>query len=83
MTRRPPFTLVGDTVSTDTIEALEQILEAARSGEVIGIAFGVMLKSRRFYVNTAGEAHRNPGFSLQMARMLDDQLVARVRIGQG
>lgn len=78
---RSPFVLIADGLSHDTIEALEQILAAARRGEVIGIAFGVMLKSRRFYVNTAGEAHRNPGFSLQMARMLDDQLVQRVRVG--
>lgn len=77
--RRPPFALIADTVSNDTIEALETMLEDAKRGKIIGIAFGVMLKNRRFYVNTAGEAHRNPGFSLQMTRMLDDQLVTRVR----
>lgn len=82
MRRRPPFTLVPDTISTDTVEALEQLLAGAREGKVIGLAFGVMLRDRLYYVNTAGEAHRNPGFSLQMTRMLDDQLVARVRIGR-
>lgn len=80
--RRRPFTLIEDSISTDTVEALEQLLLGARGGDIIGIAFGVMLKSRLFYVNTAGEAHRNPGFSLQMTRMLDDQLVSRVRSRQ-
>lgn len=80
---KAPFTLAGDEISHDTVEALEQLLEMARKGEAIGIAFGVMLKRRIFYVNTAGEAHRNPGFSLIMTRMLDDQLVARVRVGRG
>lgn len=79
--RRPPFTLIGDDISTDTVTALEQLLAGAREGRIIGIAFGVMLKTRRFYVNTAGEAHRNPGFSLQMARVLDAELVDRVRAG--
>lgn len=76
---KPPFKLIPDSLSTDTIEALEQLLDQARNGEVIGIAFGVMLRQRKFLVNTAGEAHRNPGFSLQMTRMLDDHLVMRVR----
>lgn len=80
---KAPFTLVGDTLSKDTVEALEELLTNARKGKVIGIAFAVMLKERHFWVNTAGEAHRNPGFSLLMTRMLDDQLVARVRVGSG
>lgn len=80
---RRPFTLIGDTVSHNTVEALEELLAGARDGRIIGVAFGIMLKSRDFYVNTAGEVHRNPGFGLIMARMLDDQLVARVRVGDG
>jgi len=80
---KPPFTLIPDTLSTDTVEALEVILAQARKREAIGIVFGVMLKDRAFYVNTAGEAHRNPGFSLLMTRMLEDHLVARVRVGRG
>lgn len=75
---KPPFTLVPDTISTDTIEALSQLLDLARSGEIIGIAFTCMLKQRRFFVNTAGEAHRNPLFTRALVAVLDDSLSNRI-----
>jgi hypothetical protein len=78
---KPPFVLVPDEVSTDTVEALELLLREARRGQVIGIAFAAMLKRRAFIVNTAGEAHRNPTFSRGMVAALDDQLAQRVRGG--
>lgn len=59
-----PFTLVNETVSHDTIEALEFLLQEARSGELIGLAYGAMLKRRTCIVDTAGEAYRNPLFTL-------------------
>ena len=76
---RPPFTLVPDTLSTNTVEALTQLLELARRGELIGIAFAGMFKQRRYFVNTAGEAHRNPTFARGMIAALDDELGRRTR----
>ena len=78
---KPPFLLVPDTVSHDTIECLEILLGEARRGQVIGIAYAVMLKKRAYITNTAGEAHRNPTFSRGMIATLDDQLAANVRGG--
>ena len=75
---RPPFTLVPDSVSTNTVEALAQLLDLAQRGELIGIAFVGMLKQRRFFVNTAGEAHRNPTFARGMIATLDDSLGRRI-----
>jgi hypothetical protein len=74
--------LVPDTVSTDTVECLDELLAMARAGEVIGIAYVAMLKRRKYIANTAGEAHRNPTFSRGMIQALDDQLGRRVR-GEG
>lgn len=79
--RKPPFVLVEDTVSNETIECLETLLKYARSGEVIGVAFAAMLKRRGYIVNTAGEAHRSPTYSRGMLKALDDKLAARVRGG--
>jgi hypothetical protein len=79
--RKTPFVLVPDNVSNDTVECIEQLLEHARSGELIGIAFAVMLKRRGYIVNTAGEAHRNATFTRGMLRALDDHLSQRVRGG--
>jgi len=78
---KPPYVLVPDTLSNDTVECLEQLLAAARSGELIGIAFAGMLKRRGYIVNTAGEAHRNPTFARGTVAALDDQLSGRVRRG--
>ncbi len=71
---KPPFRLVPDTISGDTVEALEQLLAAARKGQVIGLAYVVMYKRRQFIANAAGEAKRNPVFTRGMLACLDDAL---------
>lgn len=74
-----PYTLVRDTISTDTVEALEQLLQAAREGQIVGVAFGAMLKRRRYLVNCAGEACRDPTAARGMIAALDDELGALVQ----
>ena len=76
---RPTFRVVEGTVSQDTVEHLEELLERARAGEVIGVAYVAMMKSRKYIANTAGEAHRNPTFTLGMTQVLNDALLERVR----
>lgn len=78
-----PFTLIPDAVSVDTVECLEQLLQRAHAGEVIGVAFCAMLKRRSYIVNTAGEAHRNPTFARGMIAALDDSLSRRIHSGEG
>lgn len=77
---KPPFTLLPvDAVSHDTVKCLERLLEQARAGEAIGIAYAVMYKRRKFAVHMCGEAHRNPTFTRGMIAALDDELGFRVR----
>jgi hypothetical protein len=78
---RPPFILIPDNVSTDTVECLELLLTRARRGEVIGLAYAAMLKKRAYIVNTAGSAHESPTFARGMLRALDDQLGQRITGG--
>lgn len=80
---KPPFVLIPDHVSHDTVECLETLLRHARKGEVIGIAFTVALKRRAYIADTAGECHRNPTFARGMVAALDDHLATRVRDGNG
>lgn len=68
------YTLMRDTISKDTVEALEQLLEAARAGLIVGLAFGAMLKRKRYLVNCAGEACRDPTTARGMVCALDDEL---------
>lgn len=75
---KPPFQLVPDSVSKDTVECLEQLLVEARKGRIIGVAFVAALKKRAYIANTAGECHRNPTFARGMVATLDDHLSARV-----
>lgn len=68
-------------VSHDTIEALEFLLHEAKRGEVIGIAYGAIMKRRSCIVDTAGEAYRNPLFALGVVCMLSDDVAIRARNG--
>lgn len=77
-----PFTLVNETVSHDTIEALEFLLQEAKSGELIGLAYGAMLRRRTCIVDTAGEAYRNPLFALGVVCLLSDDVAQRARISE-
>jgi hypothetical protein len=79
---KKPFTLARDPVSHDAVAALEFLLQEARRGELIGIAYGAMMKSRECIVDTAGEAHRNPLFALGVVCMLSDDIALRARNGQ-
>ena len=75
---KAPFTLVPDSVSTDTVRCLQTLLRRARAGEVIGLAYCAMLKQRAYIVNTAGVAHESPTFARGMVAALDDSLSVRV-----
>lgn len=76
---KPPFRLVSDGLSHDTVVALEQLLNAARRGQIIGLAFAAMYTGREYIVNSAGEAYRNPTFARGMVAALDDQLATMTR----
>lgn len=78
---KPPFVLIPDLVSHDTVECLETLLEHARRGDVIGVAFAAALKRRAYITNAAGECHRNPTWARGLVAALDDQLAGRVRGG--
>lgn len=73
-----PYRLVPDEISRDTVEALETLLAAARTGEVTGIAFACTLKKMRYITNVAGSCYRNPTFARGMAASLSDHLATLV-----
>lgn len=78
---KAPFSIVREKVSHDTVEALEFLLHEARRGELIGIAYGAIMKRRSCIVDTAGEAYRNPLFALGVVCMLSDDVAIRARDG--
>lgn len=71
--------LVHDHISRDTQEAVRQIAASVEAGHVIGIAFVLVMKRRRFMVNTAGAAADNPTETRGMLCALDDELQRMVQ----
>lgn len=66
--------LIRDTVSHDVVEALEQLTELARLGELTGIVFGCSIKGRRYMVDAAGTFARDPTLGRGVIAALDDEL---------
>lgn len=71
--------LIHDHISRDTLDAVEQILESVKSGVVVGIAFVLVMKRRRYMVNCAGVAAQNPSDTRGMLCALDDELMRMVQ----
>jgi hypothetical protein len=74
---KPIFGLAQDTISHDTVEALQTLLDKAKRGDVIGIAYSVMNKKRTYHVDAAGELHRNPTFAIGTVIVLVYRLVKK------
>lgn len=68
------YRLVQDEISIDTTEAALQLLEGAHSGEVVGIAFVVMLRGRKFFTNVAGACRADPHLTRGFLCALDDEI---------
>jgi hypothetical protein len=78
---KPPIVLVPDTISSDTVQCLQQLLKHARRGEIVGLGFVAMLKRRHYIANTAGQAHVDPTLTRGMLAALDDKLSQRIAGG--
>lgn len=74
-----PYQLIREQISLDTVEALEQMLESAKSGDVIGIAYALILRRQRFMVDCAGEGCKNPTLARGAVATLDDHLSDLIR----
>lgn len=74
-----PYQLIQETISPDTVEALTQLLASARRGDIVGIAFALILKRRRILVDCAGEACDNPVLARGAVTVLSDHLSDLIR----
>lgn len=79
MTTKRPFHLVERSISTETVECLETLLDHAKKGDLIGIAYAVMYEQRGYFCSAAGEAHRSPTYTRGMLCALDDKLRTKVK----
>lgn len=75
---KPPFRLVGETVSHDTVEVLTELLQEAKSGNIIGLALVAMHRRRQYEFAITGEAERSPTFALGTVSKLQFDLAQKV-----
>lgn len=76
--RDRPFVLIEDGISRHTVQALETLLDEAKKGKIIGVAFVAMYRRREYICNTAGECRRNPTFTRGATMALLDKLASAV-----
>ena len=63
-------------ISHDVVDALEQLLIGARSGDITGIAFACALPGMRHFTDVAGTFYTNPTFARGAVDFLSDELAA-------
>jgi hypothetical protein len=78
---KPNLSVIGSPPATDTVQTLEYLLDLARRGELIGIAFVGMYKRRRIQTGTTGEASRSPVFTIGAVRVLEQSIIHHLGAG--
>lgn len=78
MPRDQHLRLLPPAICHKTIRELEELLSAAKAGQVVGIAY-IALSAGSYMVDSVGEANERPTLTRGMIRELDDLLSARIR----
>lgn len=66
--------LLKESSSDDTIACLEHLLDKAKRGELVGLAFGAIMRRSHYMVHATGAASQNPTFARGVIAALDDHL---------
>jgi hypothetical protein len=83
MTR--PFAFADESVSHDTVQALEMLTAMAKRGEATGLAYTVTTvidKKKGYNVNATGLLHDSPAFAIGTVVILLYRLVIRAIGGE-
>lgn len=75
---KTPFRLIRNKVSHDSVEAARELVADTESGDCIGFAVTAMYRKGNYTINTTGEAHNSPTFTIGMVVMLLYQLIKSV-----
>jgi hypothetical protein len=76
--RRGPVLLKAGP-SKDTVECLTTLLDQAKKGDLVGLAFGAIMRHSNYSVHATGAARLNPTFTRGIIAALDDRLGEIVR----
>ncbi len=79
--KRPVLRLIlsKPPVSDDTVACLEELLDDARRGKLVGMAFAAQYADRQYVIDSTGEAYSDPTYARGMISALHDLLGRRAR----
>lgn len=80
--KRPPFRYIGVEPSHETVELLAELLDQARAGELIGVAFVSVRRARSFSIGYTGECRRSPAFTLGTLKVMEYDIVRQLSENQ-
>lgn len=60
-------------VCAETVKCLEDMLEAARAGEIVGVAYVASLFNSKFFAEMTGDLRNDPVLARGMVASLDDK----------
>lgn len=66
-------------IDPDFIETLEYLLEEARAGRLIGLAYAALMLEKKFFVDACGQAHTEPLRGLGAVEVLSQELRSRFK----
>lgn len=66
--------IIRTAIDAQTVYALDVLIELARDGVCIGLAYAAFMPRQRFLAKAVGEAHRSPTFARGALCALDDEL---------
>lgn len=72
-----PLYIVEPRQDHATVEALSKLLEAARAGKIIGLAFVALHNHDEYSADLVGQALRSPLLSRGICRALEDAIAKK------
>lgn len=75
----PPLRLVEPPIDGPTVARLSELLEQAKRGEVVGIAYVTLGRGTEYSGDVVGRAANHPVFMLGAARALDHLVASATR----
>jgi hypothetical protein len=72
--RGPDLRVIANAPCAETVAMAREFLDFALCGEVVGVAIVGMVRNGDFYVDTFGQARRDPIRARGMLRSLDEHL---------
>lgn len=66
--------LLHTTISHDTLQCVEALVDGVKTGDIVGAAIGIIYKRKRYSVTLCGEARHDPTYTRGVVGAIEDEL---------